>query len=70
MSESRQSPRNGLAKLLHEADGDDSLDEIVAQKEQFECPNCGWQAELRRNECMVCEYGRPLQAISEEAKGR
>jgi len=61
MSESRQSPRNGLAKLLWEAEPDDSPQEIASQKEQFKCPACGWVAELQRNECMVCEYDQPLR---------
>ena len=62
MSESRQSPRNGLAKVLLEAEPDDSPDEIVSKKEKFHCPACGWTAELRRNECMVCDYDQALQA--------
>jgi hypothetical protein len=61
MSESRQSPRNGLAKLLWEADPSDSPQEVAAKKDQFECPACGWVSELRRNECMVCEYDQPLR---------
>lgn len=60
MSE-RQSPRNGLAKLLWEADADDSPEEIAADKEQFHCPSCGWTAELERNECMVCDYDGSLE---------
>ena len=60
MTESCQSPRNGLAKLLWEAEPDDSPEEIASQKEQFQCPACGWLAELRRNECMVCDYDQPL----------
>jgi hypothetical protein len=62
MSKSHQSPRNGLAKLLWEADPDDSPDEIAAEKERFQCPACGWTAELRRNECMVCDYDQPLRS--------
>jgi hypothetical protein len=61
MSESRQSPRNGLAKLLWDADPDKSTEEIVDRKERFYCPACGWEAELHRNECMVCEYDQPLR---------
>lgn len=60
MSES-QSPRNGLAKLLDEADPDAPLNEIAAEKKRYECPACGWQAELHRNQCMVCSYNQPLQ---------
>jgi hypothetical protein len=62
MSENRQSPRNGLAKKLWDADPDESPQEISARKERFECTDCGWTAELRRNQCMVCEYDRPLQS--------
>ena len=69
MSESRQSPRNGLAKLLWEAEPDDSPEEIAAQKERFQCPECGWLAELRRNECMICEYDQPLRSIPAGAGG-
>ena len=68
MSE-RRGPRNGLAKLLNEADPDDPVGEITAQKEQFECPNCGWVAELCRNECFVCEYNQNLRPSSGGAGG-
>ena len=69
MSESRQSPRNGLAKLLSEADPDASLEEIADDKERFECPACGWCAELRRNECMVCDYNQPLRPARAGVRG-
>mgnify|MGYP006304216185 CR=1 FL=1 len=69
MSESRQSPRNGLAKLLWEADPDDSPHEIAAEKDRFECPACGWGAELRRNECMVCDYDQPLRPARAGTRG-
>jgi hypothetical protein len=62
MSGSPQSPRNGLAKLLWEADPDDTAQDIVSEKERFHCPECDWTAELRRNECMVCDYEQPLQS--------
>lgn len=60
MSESRQSPRNGLAKILNDADPDASFEEVVEKKEKFACPACGWEAELQRSECMVCEYDQEL----------
>lgn len=69
MSSSQQTPRNGLAKLLWEADPDDSPEEITAEQEHFECPKCGWTADLRRNECMVCEYGQPLDPVRESTGG-
>ena len=65
MSGSEQTPRNGLAKLLWEADPDTPEREIVAQKEQFQCPACGWVAELRRKRCMVCDYDQPLEPARE-----
>lgn len=61
MSES-QSPRNGMAKLLTDADPDTPLGEILDEKDEFECPECGWRAELQRNECMICEYDQPLES--------
>ena len=69
MSRTGQSPRNGLAKLLSEADPDAPLEQIAAEKERFECPACGWGAELRRNECMVCDYDRPLRPARAGARG-
>ena len=69
MSKTGQSPRNGLAKLLWEADPDDSPQEIAAEKERFQCPACGWGAELRRNECMVCEYDQPLRLVRAGGRG-
>lgn len=59
MSES-QSHRNGMAKLLTDADPDTPLEDIVAEKQKFEYRECGWQAELQRNECIVCDYDQPL----------
>jgi len=69
MSRTGQNPRNGLAKLLSDADPDDSLKEIAAQKETFECPACGWTAELRRTQCMVCEYDEPLRPARRDERG-
>lgn len=69
MSKTGQSPRNGLAKLLWEAEPDDSPQEIAAEKERFRCPACGWVAELRRNECMVCKYGQPLEPTRAAGRG-
>jgi len=71
MSKTKQSPRNGHAKLLHDADPDtglEELQEIAAQKEKFECPVCGWTAELQRNECFVCEYDEPLQPVRDRGR--
>ena len=61
MGQSNQSPRNGLAKLLWDANPDDPPQDIATKKEQFQCPACGWTAELRRNECMVCDYDQTLR---------
>lgn len=69
MSRSRQSPRNGLAKLLWEADPDDSPHEIAAEKKEFTCPACGWVAELQRTECMVCEHDQPLEPARTAERG-
>jgi hypothetical protein len=69
MSQSSQSPRNGLAKLLSEADPDAPLGEVAAEKDEFECPACGWTAELQRNECMVCEYGQSLRSARSDTRG-
>ena len=63
MSGSRQAPRNGLAKLLWEADRDDPPHEVAAEKDRFECPECSWTAELHRKECMVCEHDEPLRPL-------
>jgi hypothetical protein len=70
MSESQQSPRNGLAKLLWDANPDDPPQDIAAEKERFACPECGWTAELRRTECMVCDSTQPLQRISKTDGGQ
>jgi hypothetical protein len=64
MSGTSQGPRNGLAKLLLDADPDQDPEEIVKQQQRFECPSCGWTAELRRTECMVCDSTQPLQRRS------
>lgn len=69
MSKTGQGPRNGLAKLLWKADPDDSPQEIAAKKKQFKCPACGWVAELRRNECMVCEYELPIRPVQADERG-
>jgi hypothetical protein len=69
MSQSRQNPRNGLAKILSDADPDTSLEEIAAEKQRFECPECGWDADLQRNGCMVCEYGQPLEPANKSGGG-
>ena len=61
MSGGDQPPCNGLARLLWDADPEDSPQEIVAEKDRFECSECGWVAELRRTECMVCSSTSPLQ---------
>lgn len=58
-----KSPRNGLARLLWEADPDDSPREIAEGKKQFQCPDCGWTAELQRNQCMLCEYSQTLESV-------
>lgn len=58
-----QAPRNGLAKLLWDADSSDNPQEIAARQKQFECPECGWKAKLRRNACMVCDHDQPLRQV-------
>lgn len=65
MSQTSQEPRSGLAKLLDEAPPGTPIAEILAQKEEYECPECGWRAELRRNTCFVCDYDQPLQPLLE-----
>lgn len=63
MSSSRRAPRNGLAKLLDEADPDTKIEDLVRQRKQFECPACGWVAELRRQSCMNCSRDEPLEPV-------
>lgn len=60
MSESGRGPCNGIARLLAEADPGTPPAEILAQRDEYECPSCGWAADLHRQECMVCEYDQPL----------
>lgn len=69
MTGAGQSPRNGLAKLLLDADPDDAPEEIISQKTEFECPDCGWTADLHRTECMVCDYDQPLQRTQMGERG-
>lgn len=69
MTQSTRGPRNGMAKLLSEADPDASLAEIADVKDRFECPACGWGADLHRNECMVCDYSQPLRRVQFEDGG-
>lgn len=69
MSQTGQTPRNGLAKLLWEAESDDDPQEIASQMEQFVCPGCGWEADLRRNECMICDWDQPLKPASTGGRG-
>ena len=61
MTQTGQTPRNGLAKVLWDADADDLPSEIATQKRTYVCPACGWEAQLRRNACMVCEHDEPLE---------
>lgn len=65
MTQSSREPCNGLAKLIAEADPDRSPSEILAQRDEYECPRCGWTADLHRQECMVCEYDQPLTPIGD-----
>jgi len=65
MSGSKQGAHNGLPKLIEQADGDESLGEILAQHEQYECPDCGWVADLHRTQCMVCDFDQRLQPVGE-----
>lgn len=66
MSRSGQTPRNGLAKALWDAEPDDDPHEIAAQKQEFACPECGWQSDLRQNSCMVCDYDHPLHRLKSD----
>lgn len=68
MGKSR-SPRNGIAKLLTDADPDTPLECIVDEKDEFECPKCGWETELRRNQCLVCDYDQPVELVPAAAGG-
>lgn len=56
-----EGPSNGLANLLSKADRNTDLSKLAEERDQFECPACGWTAQLRRNECMVCDYDQPLR---------
>ena len=69
MSGSSPAPSNGLAKLLWEADPDEPPQEIAARNQRFECPACGWIAELERNECMVCEHEQQLRPRGSGERG-
>lgn len=65
VTQTGKTPRNGLAKLLWDAEPDSSAEEIASQKQLYECPSCGWEAQLRRNQCMLCEWDEPLEAGGE-----
>lgn len=66
MSRSGQTPRNGLAKVLWDAEPDDDPRDIASQKQEFSCPECGWQSDLRHNECMVCDYDHQLRRLESD----
>lgn len=66
MSRSGQAPRNGLAKLLWEAGEDDDSQQIANERDYFVCPDCGWEAQLHRNQCMSCPRLGALEAKGSE----
>lgn len=63
MSRSGQAPRNGLAKLLWDALEKDDLQEIANERECYVCPECDWEAQLHRNQCMSCPRSKPLRPV-------